>query len=242
MTDPTKRSHLTGPTHRVRPRWTWAGLATMVVGLALAGAGVVLLSWPWAVVGAVVLAVGAAAGLRGGLLYDTTRHGSAGDLAADVVHGRQVQAPGPDAHYTGPTIREDVEETEAERRTALAGQPGLRASLAPVGGVALAAASVWLFVSQMLVYPQTGGGETGTWRALAGAVVVGLCALRILLVGRARLAALVALLTGDLLVLGAVFVAGGGAAVSEAAAGVAVVLGAVLALDPRARRLGPTAS
>ena len=56
----------------VRPRAVWGGLALALVGVALAGAGLILGSWPVAGGGALVLVMGAGVSLAGGIMRDAT--------------------------------------------------------------------------------------------------------------------------------------------------------------------------
>lgn len=96
-----------GHRHTVRPRWTWAGLVGLVLGLLLIGTGIVLTSWAWAAPGLVVVALGAAAALRGGLLYDV-QGAAPGAQWRDVKEGRAHEFPGSDTRRSEDALTRDV--------------------------------------------------------------------------------------------------------------------------------------
>jgi hypothetical protein len=93
--------------HTVRPRWTWVGLAVMVLGLVLVGAGVIAQSWTWAVPGLVLLVVGGGLGIYGGFFYDVTSPSVSGQMH-DVVEGEEHQFPGPGTMRSESEVKRDV--------------------------------------------------------------------------------------------------------------------------------------
>lgn len=106
-----------GRGHRVRPRWTWGALVVMLAGAALFGWGIIVMSWPWAIAGAVVLVVGTIGAVYGGLFYDI--HSSAGVRAEmhDLVEGESHLGPDPNARVERQKAQEVArQQAEALRR------------------------------------------------------------------------------------------------------------------------------
>jgi hypothetical protein len=96
-----------GETHTVRPRWTWIALVVMVAGLAVIGAAIIATSWPVAIVGLVLVAVGGAAGLYGGFFYDVQGGGPAGQLK-DAIEGKEEEFPAAGIKRSEAEVKEDV--------------------------------------------------------------------------------------------------------------------------------------
>ena len=97
-----------GRTHTVRPRWTWIGLAAMVVGLVLIGLGISVDSWSWAIPGLVVLGLGAAVALYGGFFYDVQGGASASGQMHDALEGKEYEFPGADTKRSEEEVKHDV--------------------------------------------------------------------------------------------------------------------------------------
>ena len=105
-----------GRGHRVRPRWTWAALAIMVLGATLIAWGVLVLSWPWAIAGAVVLLLGMAVAGYGCLLYDVHTKLEIGAEIHDVVHGESHLGPDPMARVDDEEAKEIARQKAEELR------------------------------------------------------------------------------------------------------------------------------
>ena len=82
------------PSHLVRPRWVWGGLAVAIIGMCVVAVGVIVLSLVWSLVGCVVGVAGGLTMLRGGVMNDVG--GVSRSELDDVIHGgtHQGQAPG----------------------------------------------------------------------------------------------------------------------------------------------------
>jgi hypothetical protein len=97
-----------GGTHTVRPRWTWAGLLVMLVGLVLLGIGISLTTWTWAIPGLVLLAAGGGVAVYGGLMYDVRGGSSARVQLHEVVEGREYEFPGAGTKRSEDEVKRDV--------------------------------------------------------------------------------------------------------------------------------------
>ena len=95
-------------THTVRPRWTWVGLAVMITGLVLIAIGIIVQTWAWAVPGLVVLAVGGAAALYGGMFYDVQGGSSLSAQAREVAEGTEYEFPGAGTKRSEDEVKRDV--------------------------------------------------------------------------------------------------------------------------------------
>jgi drug/metabolite transporter (DMT)-like permease len=71
----------------VRPRWVWGGLIVALLGVCLLGWGIAVPSWTESVAGAVVLLVGGAASVGGGVLYDARTHLAVGEEMRQLRDG-----------------------------------------------------------------------------------------------------------------------------------------------------------
>jgi len=231
MSNPTTE-HSTS-TRTVRPRWVWAGLALAVLGLAVVSAGVIALSWAWAVPGLVLLAVGVGAATRGGVLADS-RTGSVGREAHEVERGgtRQGTAPGADVRDT--EAEAVSRRADATRRELLAAaQHTGRPNLAPLGsGLALLVAA-WLVVAQWTVYPTGSVPQANALRDLGVALVAALAGLRVAVAGpRVGASAVLGACGAALVLLGLLAPhVSTGVRVEEVVCGVLLVLAGAMAVD-----------
>lgn len=236
---PDRQHNLRNTSHLVRPRWVWAALAALLLGLAVVGWGIIITSLAWAVAGVVVTVAGAAAAVRGGLVHDARASFAPERELSDAVRGRQHRVP--DTH-------DRLEDGDARRRAGATGERVReltasdhlvrRASLAPVGAVLMLVVCLWLLVAQGAFIPVSTTGHNTALRDLGIAVVVALAAFRLLLAAPSRVATGLCLLGGAALVLFAFVLPHDrtGTVVSDAVSGAAVVLGALLTLDHRGSR------
>ncbi len=215
-----------GPEHRVRPRFSWGGLVLLILGGVVAGVGFTIISVPWIVAGLVVIVLGAAAALYGGLFYDIEGRGASFDDERRVV-------PGATATAKAPALQGRVEEEE-HALTEMRDRPGVRPGWQKPAAWALLIIAAWLVATQSVFYERTPTGRVGTYRVAAAGLVIALPALYLVLVRGSRLAAGLCALAGLGLVLGGVLADHGHArsAVNEILCGVLV-----LALAPVAARL-----
>ena len=220
--------------HLVRPRQVWSGLALALLGAALIGLGVALGSWPWAIVGIVVLLGGAGLGLRGGVLYDVHRQ-HPGQEVEQVAHGDVHAGVAPGEMVHDPQVRR-TSRTLDQQREALIRQTheAPRPPMAQLGAIVVLLVSVFLLVAQWDVYPPGKTPQTNALWSLGFAILAGLAALRILVgqPGRHLPAALLILLSGVGLLLRA-FLADhviDATAIAEGVSGALVLLGGLAAL------------
>src|SRR4051794_30959298 len=75
------------PSHRVRPRLVWSGLALAVAGAVLIAVGLVVDSATSWVAGVVVAVIGAGAGARGGVFREAGSQASLSDEMHHVAAG-----------------------------------------------------------------------------------------------------------------------------------------------------------
>lgn len=221
-----------GPSHVVRPRWSWSGLALLIVGGVVAGVGFTIVSVPWIVIGLAVIAAGAGAAAYGGLFYDI--EGSGGE----VRDGKRV-VPGASAKASDPELKADIgrEAADLGRERAV---PGVRPTFQRPAAYALLAIATWLVVTQGLFYERTPDGRQGTYRAVAAALVIALPGIYLARVAASRAAAAVCALAGAGLVLGGLLLDHSQArsAVNEVLCGVLVLaLAPAAAIDSARDRL-----
>ncbi len=177
-----------GPRHEVRPRWSWSGLALLVLGGIVGGLGVAIVSVPVIVVGVVVLAVGAGAAIYGGLFYDI-------EAGSASIHDAKREVPGASAVVVDEELQDDVGSQE-RRLAAMRARPAVRPSLRRPAAALLLLVAVLLLATQGAFYADDPTGGAGTLRATAAAIVIGLPALYLLLVRASIIAAAPVLLAG----------------------------------------------
>lgn len=226
----------------VHPRTVWVGLALALAGAAVLGLGVAVESWWWAVAGAVLLAVGAGTGIRGGGLYDV-HSGSPGQELEQVVEGETHQGVAP-----GDTVRDERARATSrdldQRREALiaASHEAPRPPLAQLGAILVLLVAVFLLVAQWKVYPLGAQSQTNGLWSLGSAIVAGLAGLRIVVgqPGRHLPSALLIVLAGGGLVPRASLATHETAAtaITEGVCGVLLLLGGAIALASPATRDG----
>jgi hypothetical protein len=81
--------------HLVRPRWVWGGLVIALLGVCLLGWGIAILSGAQSIAGAVLLLVGAAASVGGGIRFDGRTHLAVGEEMREVREGDVHEGIGP---------------------------------------------------------------------------------------------------------------------------------------------------
>lgn len=223
----------------VRPRWVWAGMIAALVGAAALGLGITRWSLAPVVVGAVLLAAGAAAAIRGGILYDTHSGRPLRAELSDVGHDQGHQGTSPGDMVDDSRARQDARATtsQTDARLAGAGEAPSRASMLRPGAGLLLVGAVFVLCAQGL-YAHTPLGQENAVRDLGLAVVAGLAGLRLLVGNRpGRGWSLVAGCCGLALLALAVLTphdARSGVLV-EAVGGAWVVVAAGLSLDRRTR-------
>jgi hypothetical protein len=216
-----------GPSHTVRPRWSWSGLALLVLGGVVAGVGVAItLVWLIAV-GAVVLAVGAFAALKGNLFYDI-------EGVSLSKEGAKTVAPGATALVDDGEMRTEVAEEEHELAR-IRTREGVRPTLRKPAAGLLVALGAWLVLTQGVWYSESDpSGRDGTYRALAAGLALLLPGTYLLLKRSSVVAAAVCLVAGVGLVLGGLLAGTSDVRgpVNEIICGVLVLLAAPVAALP----------
>jgi drug/metabolite transporter (DMT)-like permease len=178
MATPAPKRPRPGTRHLVRPRWVWLGLLVALLGACLLGLGVAVLDGPTAIIGAVVLLVGAAAGLRGGVLYDAR---PALDLRAelrDVLDANVHPGVAPGDSVRDPAVVREAARADATRQfleESSRHPPGTR--WAPVAGWALLLLAAVLVVMQGALAAHTTTGRSTSVRDAGLAVLLGLAGL-----------------------------------------------------------------
>lgn len=220
--------------HIVRPRWVWTGLALALLGACLLAYWIATWRLSACVAGAVLLVLGGAIGVRGGILYDT--HGArsvTGDVG-DVEKNRVHRGTAPGDMITDPRLRQEARETARMTDALLhAAEESPRPAFDKLGAGLMLVAAVFLLFAQAM-YPHTHTGQDNALRSLLLAAVTALAALRILLGQRPGLAPSgIAGLVGLALILLAVLTNHDRAStvIVEITAGAWILLAALLSLD-----------
>lgn len=91
VTDMTRRRR----NNLVRPRWVWGGLLVAVLGGCVLGLGIAVLSWRESIAGTVLLLVGGAASVWGGVMYDARTQLAVGQEIRQLRDGDVHEGIGP---------------------------------------------------------------------------------------------------------------------------------------------------
>ena len=177
----------------------------LIAGTVVVGVGVAVASWSWSIVGLVVMALGAGAALRGGILYDARTSGAVQGEIRDVVEGNVHPGVVPGDTVSTPASRQRSRELDhrreaLERATIQAPRPSM---VQPAAGLLLLVA-LFLLVSQWELYPIGLPGQSNATRSLGCAIVLALAGLRIVTAQpdqRLRISSGLAALAGLLLIL-----------------------------------------
>lgn len=164
----------------VRPRRVWGGLLVALLGLALGGLGVVLLSWWISLVGIAGLVAGAGVSLAGGALYDAVPALAPARELRAVRTGDVHEGVAPGAMASHPLARDEaaeVSQTARELHAATRRPVGVR--WAPVAGWMLVLIASILLVSQWELVAPTTTGRSNSLRDTGLLVALGLSGLRL---------------------------------------------------------------
>ena len=225
----------------VKPRGVWIGLVLALAGAVVIGLGVAFSSWIWAIAGIVVLVVGGALAIRGGVMYDAHRV-SAADEVKQAVHGEKREGVQPGAMIEDPRVQRksrDLDELrKIEEHSAMAAP---RPPMANAGAVIVVLVGVFLLFAQWDLYPIGHEAQTNANWALGFAILSSAGAMRILFgqPGRHLLSTFAILLCGVGLVLRG-FLAGheiGSTAGAEVVCGGLLLFSGILALVSPGKRL-----
>ena len=226
-----------GPRKRtVRPRWVWSGVGLAVLGAVVIGVGVAVSSWTVAIVGIVVLAVGALVGWRGGALYDATGAFALDEEMHDVKEGNEREGTKPGDQVRDPEAHRESRRADRTRRlttarTMRAPRPGL----STLGAILLLLGAAFVLATQG-AYPHSHTGQINAERDLGMAVVTGLVGLLVLLSSRRHpVGAVLALLCAVGMAVQAWLAPHDGTTTIgfETAVAVLYLLGGLMALDVR---------
>lgn len=187
----------------VRPRAVWGGLALALVGVALAGAGLILGSWPVAGGGALVLVMGAGVSLAGGIMRDATTRLTPARAVRAVRQGEVHDGVEPGRQASTAAAREEaVRLSDMTHRLHAAARKPADLAWAPVAGGMLLLGAAVLLVSQWELVAHTATGRSNSFRDTAAVILLGLAGLRLALIpGRHVIASGVAGLVGAGLVV-----------------------------------------
>ena len=182
----------------VRPRWVWGGLAGALSGAVVLSIGVVVLSVPLSLTGTVLLLLGAACSVRGGVLYDAVpgfsprqelRRVRDGPVHPGVAAGDMVG--------TDRARRDAVASNHLTRDLERAAHHPERAQWAPVAGWTCMLITATLVVSQWNLVAHNATGASNSFRDTGWAILLGLSGMRVAVVaGRHRISAAVILVSG----------------------------------------------
>lgn len=202
--------------------------------MALVAGGMVEQSLPWIISGLVLLALGAASSLYGGVLHDAHSTFSPRQEAHDVITGRAHPGTAADARIESSRAQVTGSKADAQRRALLARtRRAPRPNLVPVGAALVLVVCTWLLIAQWSIYPHSQVGQNNAVRDLGVGIVLALGALRVALVGRRPLVTTILLAGGLALVIFALLMphVSAGIIVSELLCGALVLTGAALTLD-----------
>lgn len=181
----------------VSPRLVWGGLAVAIAGAVTISVGIMADWIVVSIVGAVVLLVGAALAVRGGIMFDARSTMAPGEELGHLASGDDLPATVPGDTYDDPdasaTARELAARTASlEHAVEASPRPSM---LVPAGVVMLAVAATLALMRWHLVNHDDDG--TDSYVHTAGAVVLALSGMRCLVGwGPHRIAGLAGLLAG----------------------------------------------
>lgn len=225
---PTRRRH-----HLVRPRWVWAGLVLALIGACVLGLGVSAVSWTLSITGTVLLLVGAAGSLRGGVMYDAVPSFALGKELRQVREGDAHEGVAPGETITSPQARKDALETnQTTRELEAAAHHRTNVQWAPVAGWLLLLVTAVLIMPPWELVAPTATGRSNSFRDTGLAILLGLGGLRLAVApGRHSIAAGITLLAGPGLVLGGLLAdhAHPGLAIVEVTSGCLAILCSLIA-------------
>ncbi len=181
---------------RVRPRMTWGGTLVVLLGFALAGAGVAfhheLLGWG----GVVVALLGGAVAVRGGVMNETSAGTPAQHEARLLREGGDSPGTGVGARVRGGGVEARAREA-TQRQREFVEAPVPRPPLRPFAAFGLLTVGLWLVAGLWLLpYPMTAAGQDDALRAVGAGALFSLCGLRLRLATRSLLASGLALVGG----------------------------------------------
>jgi hypothetical protein len=229
----------------VRPRWVWIGIGLGILGAVVIGFGVAVSSWPLAIVGIVLLLVGAGIGWRGGALYDATGVFELDQEMHDVKEGNTREGTKPGDQVRDPDAHRESRRADRTRQATTGGTlRARRPGLSMLGAILLLVGAAFVLATHG-TYPHSHTGQLNAERDLGMAVVVGWVGLLVLLSPRRHpVGAALALLCAVGMVLQAWLAPHDETTTVgfEIAVAVAYVLGGLMALDVRRPRAGAPAS
>jgi hypothetical protein len=192
--------------HLVRPRWVWGGLVGTLAGAVVLSIGVVTLSALASISGAVVLLLGAACSLHGGVLDDAVstlsprrelRQVRDGEVHPGVAAGEMVDTP--------PARHDAVASNRRTRELGRAAHHPGPVAWAPVAGWTCLLITAILVVSQWNLVAHDAAGASNSFRDTGCAILLGVSGLRVAVAtSRQLIASGGVLVAGLALVLGAV--------------------------------------
>jgi hypothetical protein len=188
---------------RVRARLVWGGTLTALLGIVVAGLGVIRLDLWIGVAGAVLLLLGALVAWRGGVLNDTRGDVHPVRELEEVVHGDVHQGVSADSEVVADAAQRKAEDL-TERKQHLLDRAGDRAgpSLRYLGAYGMVALGTWLLAGQgLLGYPFTATGQDNALRDVGFAVLLVLCGLSLRMRRRHLVISTLAAAGGALLIL-----------------------------------------
>lgn len=229
--------------HLVRPRWVWGGLVVALAGMSVLGLGIALSSLWCSIVGAALLAIGAAGSVAGGVMYDASPQVSARRELRQVARGDVHEGVSSRELVREPQARLDAEQTTARTDAILRARPATSPPLAPIAGWTLLGITALVVISQPWFLAPTATGRDSAFRDTGLVVLIGLAGIRIATgAGRRPMAVALATLAGIGLLLAGLFAQHDrtGLVIMETTCGViTVVLSLAGGVRPNPRRLSP---
>lgn len=214
--------------HEVRPRLVWAGTVAAVLGMVAIAVGMTTGTDPVTWIGVVVTVAALVLAWRAGIVYEVNAPDPHADTSTGAPQDRPAQGPAPTDRLDDPVqtrhARLVTRRTDAAMaRTSHSPMP----SFFPMAAVGLLVLGAWTFLAQFVLdFSFTVTGQNTALRDTGLAVVLLLAGLFLRLVGPSRIATLVCLAAGVLLVVSGVVAphTGVAARASEIVTGCLVVL------------------